>query len=131
MDGRLKTGRQGKNISALQNIFFLIIENDTFQVQIETSPKTTQVGGKNIRKISFVGNNVDLVEIIFMEKRVDCFLSRAAPRVVTEESGKKYQVERGATTKILHLENAPLRKHISSPPCKRRPGNCNYFSRNT
>ena len=34
--------------------------------------------------------------------------------MVTEESGKKSQVERGATTKILHLENAPLRKHISS-----------------
>ena len=97
MDGPLKTGRQGNNISALQNIFFLIIENDTFQVQIETSPKTAQVGGKNIRKISFVGNNVDLVEIIFMEKRVDCFLSRAAPRVVTEESGKKYQVGRGTS----------------------------------
>ena len=96
MDGPLKIGRQGNNISTLQNIFFLISENDTFQVQIETSPKTAQVGGKNLGIISFGGNNIDNVEeIIFMEKRVDCFLSRAAPRVVTEESGKKYQVGRG------------------------------------
>ena len=76
MDGRLKIGRQGNNISALQNISFLIIENDKIQVQTETSPKTAQVGGKNLGIISFGGNNIDNVEeIIFMEKRVDCFLS--------------------------------------------------------